>query len=375
MKISKIATNATLLLLSLLLMLLPNMSAIAAQALAEGIVYDEAHDDGYIDWTGDVSYLTTVVGSGDYVDVTYIAATSSVGGVFQRDVVSFKIWLKDEYRIDGVGEARVSTCGTITNITTLDKDGPSGTYSNWSFRSFSIDVPVGCRNWTISALGGHVLFSQLETQYIPASPTPTLTATFTPTVTLTPTQTLTPSQTLTPTLTPSPTLVATLMSTQTPTQTTTVLPTEISGTPWVVTVPVVIVVQNQTVDVASGSSLSDIAVTPTPYTYGNSSGYCHYALRTFVYVDSNDDKIMSPNEGAQNLEIVFMDTAYTRLGVRYTDEGQSVFCLNPALAGQLLHVDIPYLHQSQTVNIPKNLDQDVEVWFRLEPPTLPIYLP
>ena len=148
--------------------------------------------------------------------------------------------------------------------------------------------------------------------------------------------------------------------------------------------PVVIVIQDQTVDVTSGggsgSSLSEVAVTPTPYTYGNyisgtGGAACYYALRSFVYVDSNDDKLMSPNEGAQNLEIVFMDTAYIRLGVRYTDEGQAVFCLNPALAGQLLHVDIPYLHQSQTVNIPKNLDQDVEAWFRLEPPTLPIYLP
>ena len=84
---------------------------------------------------------------------------------------------------------------------------------------------------------------------------------------------------------------------------------------------------------------------------------------------------MSPSEGAEGLEIVIMDQSYARLGSRYTKEGQAVFCLGGGQMGRTLRVDIPYLHQSQTVNISKNLDEDVEVWFRLEPPTLPLYLP
>ena len=84
---------------------------------------------------------------------------------------------------------------------------------------------------------------------------------------------------------------------------------------------------------------------------------------------------MSPIEGAEGLEIVIMDQSYDQLGSRYTQAGQAVFCLGSGQMGRTLRVDIPYLHQSQTVNISKNLDQDVEVWFRLEQPTLPLYLP
>jgi len=144
-------------------------------------------------------------------------------------------------------------------------------------------------------------------------------------------------------------------------------------------VPVVIVMQEQNVSVSGGSgsgSLSSYAVTPTPQssTYYR-GGSCNYALRTFVYVDENEDKLMSPTEGAEGLEIVFMEASYDRLGSRYTKEGQAVFCLFPSLYGRTLRVESPYLHLAQDVLIPRNLDQDVEVWFRLDRPTLPLYLP
>ena len=84
---------------------------------------------------------------------------------------------------------------------------------------------------------------------------------------------------------------------------------------------------------------------------------------------------MSPSEGAEGLEIVIMDQSYARLGNRYTQEGQVVFCLGSGQLGETLHVEIPYLHQAQTVNISKSLSEDVEVWFRLDQPTLPLYLP
>ena len=215
-----------------------------------------------------------------------------------------------------------------------------------------------------------------------ATITPTPTATYTPSPTST--GTLVPTNTATPTLTPSPTTTGTLAPTQTaePTSTATYtpVPTEPPSTPIIMTVPVIVVIQEQNVE-TSGSGLSDYAVTPTPpslsmgYSNGIGGTSCLNGLRVFAYVDGNEDQLMSPNEGAEGLEIVFMDQSYARLGSRWTKEGQAVFCLGPGQFGRTLRVDIPYLHLSQSVNIPKALDEDVEVWFRLEQPDLPLYLP
>ena len=167
----------------------------------------------------------------------------------------------------------------------------------------------------------------------------------------------------------------------TPTQTATAVPTVVVGTPWVVTVPVVIVIQKQNVEVSGGGSgsLSSYAVTPTPPVSMAYAGYggggCNYALRTFAYVDENGDQLMSPTEGAEGLEVVFMESTYDRLGSRYTKEGQAVFCLYPGLYGKTVRVEIPYLHKAQDVQIPKSLNKDIEAWFRLEQPILPLYLP
>jgi len=146
---------------------------------------------------------------------------------------------------------------------------------------------------------------------------------------------------------------------------------------------VVIVIQEQNVETGGSGSLSQYAVTPTPNSLSGYSNYgsgvggtsCLTGLRVFAYVDGNDDKLMSPNEGAEGLEIVFMDQSYARLGSRWTEEGQAVFCIGPGQFGRTLRVEIPYLHQAQTINIPKDMDEDVEVWFRLEQPLLPLYLP
>jgi hypothetical protein len=193
------------------------------------------------------------------------------------------------------------------------------------------------------------------------------------------TQTATFTATATGTAAPTSTLTATATATVTATA------TDIPQTPWIVTVPVVVVIQNQNQDSttggsgSSGGSLSSYAMTPTPPTTlsytGSGGSACAYALRTFVYVDNNDDNLMSPDEGADGLEVVFMEASYSRLGSRYTREGQAVFCLPPALYGRTVRVQIPYLHQAQDVQIPASLHKDVEVWFRLKPPTLPLYLP
>lgn len=205
-----------------------------------------------------------------------------------------------------------------------------------------------------------------------------------PPPTATPTATSTSTPTATSTLTPIPTTTGQPTSTQTPVWTATVTPiADATETPWVITVPVVIEIHQQQ-DVtaggsgSSGGSLSSYAVTPTPpFSVGRGGAVtnCHYALRAFVYVDENDDQLMSPTEGAEGVEVVFMNSGYDRLGNRYTKEGQAVFCLNSSLYGKTVQVEIPYLHLAQDVSISGNLDQDVEVWFRLEPPTLPLYLP
>ena len=204
----------------------------------------------------------------------------------------------------------------------------------------------------------------------PPTPTPTATSTLTPSPTVTGTQ---------PTSTPLPTATGQPTSTQTPIWTATATPVDgVTETPWVITVPVVIEIrQEQDVTAGGSGSLSSYAVTPTPFSvgYGGAMTNCHYALRTFVYVDENDDQLMSPAEGAKGVEVVFMNSGYDRLGNRYTKEGQAVFCLNSTLYGKTVRVEIPYLHLAQDVNIPGNLDKDVEVWFRLEQPDLPLFLP
>jgi hypothetical protein len=400
--------NLVLLLVALILVIALTPSSHPAQAaplyataLQEGRTYDQAHDTGFIDWSGTVNYENLYHRSltikspdeggedctnGCTEPITKISSGSSISGAFLRDVTYFEAMAAFEWTGTGVGTVTVEAC---TSSASQDLRKPNNNTAG--FNSFALPVPAGCRNWTVRASGGHVKIRSVDAEYV--NPTPTPTASLTPTGTLPPTSTPTSTATFTatatstaePTSTPTFTFTPSPTGTTEPTATFTPTATEISEptqTPWVVTVPVVIVMQDQTVNSGGSGSgtLSTYAVTPTPPSFQNYAGgaggmSCRYALRTFAYVDGNDDKLMSPNEGAENLEIVFMDTAYSRLGSRYTQAGQAVFCLNPAFFGQMLHVDIPYLHQSQTVNIPKSLDADVEVWFRLEQPTLPLYLP
>lgn len=407
-----------------------------ATALLEGRTYDQAHSTGYIDWSGTVQYTTiyhrsqTIKSadeggqscvSGCTEPVTNIRSGSSISGSFLRDVTYFEAMAAFEYVGHGVGTVTVSACGSSVshNLQKPNNNTPG-------FNSFSVSVPAGCRAWSVSASGGYVTIRSVDAEYV--TPTPTPTRTFTPTSTLTFTPTSTPTFTLTPTNTATGTPPPTSTFTNTPTNTATFMPTSTGttaptntatftathtatftatstgtlvptntatstlestatfeptatdmppGTP--IIVPVVIVMQEQNVSVSGGSgsgSLSSYAVTPTPQSSAYyRGGSCNYALRTFVYVDENEDKLMSPTEGAEGLEIVFMEASYDRLGSRYTKEGQAVFCLFPSLYGRTLRVESPYLHLAQDVLIPRNLDQDVEVWFRLDRPTLPLYLP
>ena len=362
------------------------------ERLPEGFTYDQTHDDGVLDWTGENNEYVVIhhvsedtflsedeggtacnLPNNCHETVTKIAETGSVGGVFERDVVRFEIELAVEHNWQ-VGRPFVSVCRELAYVADLYDPTPYDSYGTETFEKFEIDVPAGCRNWTISALGGDIHFRGLTVEYVAPTPTPTFTAS--------PTNTAVPTFTATTTALPTETLMPTATATLVPTAT----PGETGETP-ASTQPVIIIIQEQTVIAEqgggsnSGGGLEQWAVTPTPslgwYYGGNGESVsCRWALRIFAYVDSNNDKLMSIQEGAQDLEIVFLNADYSPLASRYTKEGQAVFCLTPAQLGKLVRVDIPYLNQSQTVTIPKDVgDEDIEVWFRLEPPTLPLYLP
>jgi hypothetical protein len=135
---------------------------------------------------------------------------------------------------------------------------------------------------------------------------------------------------------------------------------------------------------SSGSSGSGsfYATTPIPYQgqggvalYGGGVSCGGYYLRVLVFVDDNNDSMMSPAEGITGLQIFFLDQTYARLGSAYTTDGQAAFCIPPTQYGRLIYVDIPYLQQFNSIQIPESPDKDLEIWFPGEPPTLPLYLP
>ena len=394
---------AVILVLSLALAATPQAEPVQAApryaaALLEGRTYDQAHNTGYIDWTGSVQYANlyhrsqTVkspdeggesCSNGCTEPITRISSGSSISGSFLRDVTYFEAMSAFKWSGTGVGTLRIEACGAV-----ITHDMRTANNNTPGFNSFALNVPAGCRTWTVSASSGHVDIRSVDANYVTPTPTPTITntATMIPTGTLSPTNT--PTETATNTPVPTATATGTNLPTETATATATNTPAPTATeeppiTPIIVTVPVVIVIQEQNVETGGSGSLSQYAVTPTPNSLSGYSNYgsgvggtsCLTGLRVFAYVDGNDDKLMSPNEGAEGLEIIFMDQSYARLGSRWTEEGQAVFCIGPGQFGRTLRVEIPYLHQAQTINIPKDMDEDVEVWFRLEQPLLPLYLP
>ena len=233
-------------------------------------------------------------------------------------------------------------------------------------------------------------FTPPAAPYEAPTPTPTNTATFTPTVTNTPTITLTATTTpvYTSTITPTGTL-PTSTPTSTPASvvaTTTPNPGNVS----IVTVPAVITINESntnTNDISSGSSGTSgsggsfSAVTPVPYSgqggvaaFGGLSCGGYY-IRARVYVDDNQDKMMSPAEGITGLQVFFMDQTYARLGSTYSLDGKAEFCIPVTQYGKSVLIDIPYLQLFGTLQIPDQPNQDLEIWFPGEPPVLPLFLP
>ncbi|MEP0805585.1 MAG: hypothetical protein HRF47_08855 [Chloroflexota bacterium] len=220
---------------------------LAAIALQEGRTYDQAHNTGYIDWSGPAQYVYithrdgsslppeeggTYCGSSCSEWVTRLGNGGVASGSFDRNVSYFEVMVG--FTPDpGTGSATLRACSAVKTWYLQTGSGLPG------FVSMDLTVPSGCRTWSLTASGGYVDFRSIDVEYIgpssTATPTPSRTPTFTPTVTRTPTVTATatftptitntPTSTFTPTLTPTNTATATFTFTPTPTFTPTFTPT------------------------------------------------------------------------------------------------------------------------------------------------------
>jgi len=135
---------------------------------------------------------------------------------------------------------------------------------------------------------------------------------------------------------------------------------------------------------SSGSTAGSFAaVTPVPWQGQGQGGVAvfgglscgGYYIRARVYVDDNQDGMMSPAEGITGLQAFFLDQTYARLGSVYSIEGKAEFCIPVTHYGKTILIDIPYLQLFGQVQVPDQPNQDLEIWFPGQPPTLPIYLP
>lgn len=102
-------------------------------------------------------------------------------------------------------------------------------------------------------------------------------------------------------------------------------------------------------------------------------GYTPLYIR--VFVDVNQDGYMSPQEGVSHLQVFVLSTTYDRLGYTWTVDGQGLFCLTPTQYNTRVYLDVPYLLKFGAIDVPEAPEGFVEVWFRLESPVLPLYLP
>jgi hypothetical protein len=225
-------------LLSLFLLLTSSLASarpLSAVSLLEGRTYDQAHDTGYIDWTGTVQYINllhkdgtslppdeggTYCGAGCREEVTRISNGWEVSGSFDRNTTYFEVMVAFSHDFN-VGDAVLSACSATMTYTLYAGPG----FSLPGFVSMSMNVPAGCRTWTLTASGGYVDFRSVDVYYVAAPPTATPTLTFTPTSTAvftsTPTPTSTPTRTTVPSATPTGTATSTATWTPTPTATNT----------------------------------------------------------------------------------------------------------------------------------------------------------
>jgi hypothetical protein len=209
--------------ISILMMGIPAHAApLSATALLAGRTYDQAHDTGYIDWSGSGQYVRVTHRDGSSLPadeggtfctpscrewVTRLGTGGIASGSFDRDVSYFEIMV--EFTNDSnVGSATLRACSAVSTWNMYNSAGSLPGYV-----SMVITVPTGCRTWSISASGGYVDFRSIDVEYLAPPDTATATATLIPSAT--------PSATWTSTSTSTPTDTATLTATVTSTNTAT----------------------------------------------------------------------------------------------------------------------------------------------------------
>jgi len=208
-----------------------------ALALLEGRTYDQAHNTGYIDWSGSVGYINLThrdasylppedgggaCGSGCTEQVTRIYNGGTVSGAFDRQVDYFEVMISFTHD-SSVGNATIRACSATRSVDPYT--GPGNGLPG--FMSMVLAVPSSCRSWSLSASGGYIDFRSVDANY--ASPPPTATRTNTPPPTPTFTPTRTPTATATATYTSTPTMTFTPTATYTSTATPTPLPPVVNG--------------------------------------------------------------------------------------------------------------------------------------------------
>lgn len=204
----------------------------SAVSLLEGRTYDQAHNHGYIDWNGAVQYVNLIHKDGSSLppeeggascsagcqeEVTRISNGATVSGSFNRNVTYFEVMVAFSHDF-GVGDAVLTACSASSTYTLYAGPG----FSLPGFVSMPLNIPSGCRSWTLTASGGYVDFRSVDVNYVTAPPTATPTRTFTSTPTRTPFPSVTPTSTIP--LTPTPTSSPTFSSTPVPTNTATHTP-------------------------------------------------------------------------------------------------------------------------------------------------------
>ena len=153
-----------------------------ALALPEGRTYDQAHNTGYIDWSGPVQYVYvqhrdmtslppeeggTHCGSGCWEWVTRLGNGGVASGSFDRDVSYFEVMVG--FTPDpNTGNATLRACSAVKTWNLQVGSGLPG------FVSMDLAVPAGCRTWSLTASGGYVDFRSIDVYYIgpPSTPTP-----------------------------------------------------------------------------------------------------------------------------------------------------------------------------------------------------------
>ena len=165
---------------------------LAALALPEGRTYDQAHDTGYIDWSGPVHYVYLThkdgswlppeegggfCGSGCQEWVTRMSSGGSVSGTFAAPVGYFEVNLAMTH--DGsAGHATIRACSASERFDAYF--GPGGGLPG--FVSMPLAVPAGCTTWSVSASGGYVDLRSADGNYsAPPPPADTSTPSTTPT--------------------------------------------------------------------------------------------------------------------------------------------------------------------------------------------------